>query len=150
MSDDDEAVGYGNPPKESRFRPGRSGNPNGRPPRPRPEEVDPARVLDEPVRTQSSGSTRYVPAFEHMFRDLANQAMQGRDIGSIQEFLRICKKYDILKKAVQPPMQSSVLRIPKTWDDDEWMEMFLEHGPPPWPGERDGLPDEAGLLDPME
>ena len=143
MSDDDEAVGYGKPPKKSRFRPGQSGNPRGRPPRLRPEEVDPARVLDEPVRTQSSGTTRYVPAFEHVVRDLATRAMQGRDIGSIQEFLRICKKHDILKKPVHPPMQSSVLTIPNSWDPEEWNEMCDKHGPPPWPGERDGLPDEA-------
>jgi hypothetical protein len=27
--DDDDRVGYGKPPKHSRFKPGRSGNPNG-------------------------------------------------------------------------------------------------------------------------
>ena len=31
--DDRENVGYGKPPKHTRFRPGQSGNPNGRPPK---------------------------------------------------------------------------------------------------------------------
>jgi len=31
MTDDDDAVGYGQPPKSTRFQPGQSGNPKGRP-----------------------------------------------------------------------------------------------------------------------
>ncbi len=33
MADDDDAVGYGRPPREFQFRPGQSGNPSGRPKR---------------------------------------------------------------------------------------------------------------------
>ena len=32
QKDDDQLIGYGRPPEQSKFKPGQSGNPNGRPP----------------------------------------------------------------------------------------------------------------------
>jgi hypothetical protein len=43
-------VGYGKPPYHTRFRKGRSGNPAGRPPRPRDLAAALLTALDEPVR----------------------------------------------------------------------------------------------------
>jgi hypothetical protein len=52
--EDDEPVGYGNPPVHSRFQKGRSGNPGGRP-RSKVSTIL-AKVLDEPVDLQGGGT----------------------------------------------------------------------------------------------
>ena len=60
----DYEVGYGRPPKSTRFQPGRSGNPKGRP---RKQETFGAllqRALLRRVRIQENGVTRYVSVKE--------------------------------------------------------------------------------------
>jgi hypothetical protein len=52
--EDDEPVGYGHPPVQSRFQKGRSGNPGGRP-RSKISSVL-SKVLDEPVNLQGGGT----------------------------------------------------------------------------------------------
>ena len=52
--EDDQKVGYGNPPAHSRFQKGRSGNPPGRP-RSKVSTIL-SKVLDEPVDLAGGGS----------------------------------------------------------------------------------------------
>jgi hypothetical protein len=53
-------------------------------------------------------------------------------------FIRLCEKYRIMQP--EPSSQiGGVLCVPKDWDFEEWNEMFLKYGPPPWSGSRDGL-----------
>jgi hypothetical protein len=47
---DDNDVGYGKPPKRSRFKPGQSGNPKGRPKRARSKAQQFAAAMDQPTR----------------------------------------------------------------------------------------------------
>ena len=48
--DDDDAIGYGNPPRYTRFRKGKSGNPKGRPRREKPAAAPPDTDLDDSLR----------------------------------------------------------------------------------------------------
>jgi hypothetical protein len=55
-------VGYGRPPQEHQFKTGaRSRNPNGRPPKSVPPNVDAAEILNEPVTIKIDGRRRRVP-----------------------------------------------------------------------------------------
>ena len=73
----DYAVGYGRPPKETRFQPGKSGNPTGR----RKGSRSVSAVLDDVFRQKievtENGNTRRVTALEAMIRRLRNDALRG-------------------------------------------------------------------------
>jgi hypothetical protein len=75
--DEDDAVGYGKPPRAHQFKPGESGNPAGRPKGRKSE----ARMLDEllfkriPVR--QGGRELRMTVVEAMFRRLAEDSLKG-------------------------------------------------------------------------
>lgn len=70
-------VGYGSPPEHSRFKPGVSGNPKGRPKRKR----SPLRALDEAlarrVTIRISGEAKRMSAFDAACFQLAGKAAAG-------------------------------------------------------------------------
>jgi hypothetical protein len=73
----DDAVGYGRPPKHSRFRPGQSGNPSGR----RRGTEGHRRLLEEaleqPITIHEDGRTFTIRHSEAMYRSLVARAIQG-------------------------------------------------------------------------
>jgi hypothetical protein len=149
MSDEETAgdyeVGYGKPPKHRQFKRGQSGNPNGRPKEAKPGPTDVAGILDEPLMVTTAGTTRRMSAFEVGVRQLVKRALNKTDLKAILALVRLCESYGII--APQPPPEGSgpVLVVPKTWDWDEWMQMFEECGPPPWPGRAIRPADESGV-----
>lgn len=79
MTDDDESVGYGKPPKHSRFQKGQSGNPFGRrgqKPKPETQSEVVRRVRDEKVTIKLNGKEVEVTAFEAVVRAVFNKTMQ--------------------------------------------------------------------------
>src|SRR5262245_39270157 len=57
-------VGYGRPPKHTRFKPGESGNPKGRAARSRNVKTIVKQVLDEPMSVREGSRVRKVTRFE--------------------------------------------------------------------------------------
>jgi hypothetical protein len=137
-------VGYGKPPKDGQFKPGQSGNPNGRPKAAKSGSMDIAAILDEPLKVRKAGATESMSPFEVGVRQLVKRALGKNDLKAILEFVRLCESYGIIAPIPPPEQSGGVLVVPKTWDRNEWLQMFEQHGPPPWPGERLGLPDESG------
>lgn len=95
ITEDDESkaqpeteVGYGSPPKHSRFKPGVSGNPKGRPKRKR----SPASVLEEAlarsVTIRIAGEPKRMNAFEAACLQLASKATAG-DLKAIEMIIRL-------------------------------------------------------------
>ncbi len=75
--EDDTQVGYGKPPKITRFKPGQSGNPAGRPKSPRSLARDLLEVMYETV-TIGEGETRETLSKQRsILRSLAARAMEG-------------------------------------------------------------------------
>jgi hypothetical protein len=129
-------VGYRRPPEATRFKPGQSGNAKGRPKRLPP---DIAAILSEPVPVKAGGKARNMPSFEAALRKLVSGGLKERILAACLEFLKLCDEYRVT--LAQPSARHQPLQvIPSTWNQQEWMENFEAYGPPPWPGDRSGLP----------
>ena len=84
---DDDAVGYGKPPKGARFQKGRSGNPKGRP---KGSGMRSAveRVLARTVVVTVDGRRQKVPITEALVMQLGQRAL-AQDAGASRDFLKI-------------------------------------------------------------
>src|SRR5215471_3804690 len=76
-SQENDPVGYGKPPEATRFRPGRSGNPNGRPKGARNSSILLNQALDKKVTVKEGGRQRTITKREAAFTQLANKAAAG-------------------------------------------------------------------------
>jgi hypothetical protein len=85
----DSEVGYGKPPKRSRFKPGVSGNRKGRPKR-RPVELAGLieSVLSAPIGYRERGRTRTTTRHELALKKLIEHAVRG-DPGAAEHLLRV-------------------------------------------------------------
>jgi hypothetical protein len=88
----DYAVGYRRPPESSRFKPGLSGNPKGRPKGSRPVGTVLQEIIQQKIAVTENGKTRRLPVLEIMLRRLANEAMRGEQ-RSIKFLLSLLEHY---------------------------------------------------------
>ncbi len=77
MSDKDYKVGYGKPPKSTRFRKGQSGNPRGRPKGARGFKTDLRAELSEKIRVIENGRTHWLTKQRVIIKTLIAQAAKG-------------------------------------------------------------------------
>ena len=141
---DDYEIGYGKPPRKTRFKPGLSGNPKGRPKKTRQDTFNVVKVLDEPVLVTRGKKRQKMPCFEASVRKLVSRAVKEKNLDAAMEFIRLCDEYGAMQQPPTAQPNGGVLVVPKSWEIDEWIEMASLHGLPPWPGERSGLVgDEA-------
>lgn len=73
----DYVVGRGRPPKEHRFRPGRSGNPKGRPKGAKGEDAIFRKVISTRVPMNLRGRVRHVPLLDAAWMRIAKDALDG-------------------------------------------------------------------------
>lgn len=71
---DDYAVGYGRPPRHTRFGKGHSGNPRGRPPGAKNLKVLLSEALDQSVTVTENGRRRKVTKREAIITQLVNRS----------------------------------------------------------------------------
>jgi hypothetical protein len=92
MSKDDAGRGgYGRPPHDSRFKPGRSGNPAGRPKGVRTLRSDFNEVMKKRVQIREDGELRYISRQEALLLSLCVKALQGDTRASGQLLARWAK-----------------------------------------------------------
>ena len=85
----DDATGYGHPPKQFQFKPGRSGNPKGRPKRKPTALADVIKeALIAPIQYREQGRTRTTTRTEFGLRMIVDRAVKG-DIDAAALILKI-------------------------------------------------------------
>src|SRR5438105_10771914 len=92
----DSPVGYKRPPTDTRFNPGRSGNPKGRP-RGRPNAANVFQsAFNKPVPVRQGGRTRNMPTCEAIIRSLVGKAVQGdtRSLTAVMEIIEMTGRTD--------------------------------------------------------
>lgn len=82
----DDRVGYGKPPRHSRFQKGRSGNPRGRPKGSQSAAQLARRILNEKIVIKETGQRRMITRREAMLKQLAKKGVMA-DLRSIREVL---------------------------------------------------------------
>ena len=89
------AIGYGRPPEGSRFKPGQSGNPSGRP-RGRRRRKDLPQLLDElfakRLTVTENGRRKSFAAIELVLTRLLRDAIRG-DIRATHQVLKLVERY---------------------------------------------------------
>jgi hypothetical protein len=86
----DYAVGYGRPPEHTRFKPGQSGNPKGRPKRHRNLRTTVEDILSERIRIREGERTRDMPRIEALVRTIETRALKGdpRAVNALMALIR--------------------------------------------------------------
>lgn len=77
MNKDDYEVGYGKPPKNTRFKTGQSGNPKGRPRKPRDLGSLINHELDTTVQITENGVAKRITLRVAFSKTLVNRAVKG-------------------------------------------------------------------------
>ena len=126
----DYDVGYGRPPKHTRFRKGQSGNLRGRPKGRLNATEALNRELDQMITVREGGKTIRMTKREAMIKRLAADAMAG-------------KKYavDAILAHERTRAETSGTAVNFTSDDDDIVKNFLERA-----GARQNLEGDHGAL----
>jgi hypothetical protein len=91
-------IGYGRPPRHSRFVPGQSGNPRGRQRGVRNLVHDVKRTLEVPVRLTDQGKTKRVSTQEAVLLRLREKALKG-DARAIDRLVELARTYNVAEAA---------------------------------------------------
>jgi len=136
-SDRDYEVGYGRPPKATRFgvraQPDRSKRQSAE-----KKSTDLAALLDRSVSLSLNGKRTKMHTYEAMLRALAKQALSGQ-IRPLRQMVKLFKEAGLLKAAL-PPKTHGVLEVPKGVPTELAVRLIRLAGPPPWDSD---LFDEA-------
>jgi hypothetical protein len=89
-------VGYGKPPKNTRFQKGASGNPSGRRKKGRDLGTELSKELNAPITINDNGKRRRISKVQGILKQLANKALTG-DIRAAQTVLTYYQQ--VLEKA---------------------------------------------------
>lgn len=120
MSDDrDDEVGYGKPPKHTRFKPGQSGNPGGRKKGSRNFRTDLEEVLNAKVSIKENGKLKKVTSQQAALRRLTEKALVGEG-RLITLFLGLAQQHSEEKEAqsVERAFTVSEDQILERFEDD--------------------------------
>lgn len=83
---EDYEVGYGKPPKSTRFQPGQSGNPKGRPKGSKNLKTVVDEELNRTLSIRENGETRTMTSIQALLRTTMNKALKGDGRASAQMF----------------------------------------------------------------
>jgi len=86
-------VGYGSPPQHSRWKPGQSGNPKGRPKGSRNFKTDVQATLHAPVHITRNGKPQKVSTQSAVLLRLRENALKG-DARAIEKLVELARSYN--------------------------------------------------------
>jgi hypothetical protein len=114
----DDAPGYKRPPQGSRFKPGESGNPNGRPRGARGLKTDLDTVLSKRITVREDGELRHVSRQMALLMSLYEKAVHG-DTKATAQITTLVTKLDA------PATQQTSEPPPVSDNDRAIVEAFL-------------------------
>jgi hypothetical protein len=94
MADDDYEVGFGRPPKQTRFKPGQSGNPRGRPKRLPTFKEDFNAELRERLLLRENGRERRLSKQRALIKSLMALAIKG-NVRAMNAVLASTRNFDL-------------------------------------------------------
>jgi Family of unknown function (DUF5681) len=113
-------VGYGRPPRDTRFRKGQSGNPRGRPNGSESLARLARRVLNEKIAVRENGKRRTISKLEAVLKQLTNKGVSG-DLRAIRELLKLpveTEKPDQIAGRSRPTVSAEPL------SDEQWERQY--------------------------
>ena len=114
-SSESETVGYKQPPRETQFKPGKSGNPRGRPKRKVNMSESLNRVLDDKIVVTGLGKGK--TGLEAFVQSIVDRVLQG-DSKGIPALIRLFNKTTLFKPTPRPGQMTGVVVMPpEYWDD---------------------------------
>ena len=106
------SVGFAAPPAEHRFTKGKSGNPKGRPKKPKPNAAEAINnILFEPVVVKNGDKTQKLLPQEVELQMLTKKALQDKDLKALEHLLKKFDKYNLIPQP-EVPQYSGVILIP--------------------------------------
>ena len=115
----EEKVGYGQPPKATRFKPGRSGNPRGRPKGARGHKAIVEEIAHELHQVTEGGTTRWYSTLELIFLSLRNRAAAA-DIKAFKAYTDFQARY----APPEPTRQGPYIIVPERLTEEEWEAQY--------------------------
>jgi hypothetical protein len=122
-------VGYCKPPAQHRFKPGKSGNPRGRPKEAKGRRATARRVLMEKHRADPAGTgkPRQYPAIELVLILLKQIAASG-DQRAFKAFTDLERRFGPVDMEGK---QIGYIVLPEPLTMEEWVEKYSPKDPPP-------------------
>lgn len=115
MPSDSYKVGFGKPPKHSQFKPGRSGNPKGRPSGSKNALTVLRAELEELIPMEVNGMKKWITVVEGMAKRAKVEALKGR-FKPLRDFVEIAEKLAALD--VTPPVETEY-EVTLVFDEEE-------------------------------
>lgn len=113
------AGGYGKPPKKHQFKPGQSGNPNGRPKGARSFKTALSKELETKLEIKEAGKAKKVSKLEAVAKRLVTDALNG-NAKALTELLRQLNLHFEEVPDVDPSQQ------PASAEDQALLARFIE------------------------
>ena len=126
----DDKIGYGRPPKHTRFKKGQSGNPGGRPRKSGTVKIDIEALLKQPVTVVQNGKPCTMSPKEVTIRKFLKKALHDQHFRSIIHLIQVFEKH----KAIEIPTgrAGGVSVLPNTMPWPMAVMMFKRFGKSPW------------------
>ena len=120
-------VGYGQPPTDTQFRKGRSGNPKGRPKKRRDIVSTLERTLAEPFTYREGDQVREMSAEEGLLFAQVIKAMQG-DQGAFNGVMKQAKRCGLIlpRRKSGDKKPAGILLVPDPMTREEWEQAGAE------------------------
>ncbi len=131
-------IGYGKPPKNTRFKSGQSGNPRGRPRGQRNLRTAVRDALKEKVTIREGDRTRSVSRMDAIIRVTFNNALRS-DAKALAAFIQLARSAGLMDELPEPCSTESI-----SADDKAILAGFFErYGVKPHALDGEGPPAEA-------